>query len=302
MKRSAVPLLALLLAGHAAHARPPRPPRLPSSPRHFARTMRPVQPRTSVALQVGQLLGGTQQGVDPEQSTLGLIAELAAGRFGMFVDAALVRRAVRTEGVYGFGRSEGPQELADLRFGADARLLCRTVHGTPWALGLGLQGSAPTGGERSLQPATPLLPAPTHRFGPAAWSVGGGPRLAGEPGLDLALQLDLDLVGYLRDARDQPWLHRNWLFGAVALLVAYQRWVAVTPMLALDLQLEMYGRQPALRQLLFAAPALRLRPLPRLAVDLGLRVPLTPEAANEQRLSYGVTVEVGLGPEGDDAW
>ena len=299
--------LALLLAlGGSARADPGwtpvlRPPRLPASPRHFGRDVRPEQPRTSVALQLAKVWGGVQQGVEPEQLATGVLVELGLGRWGAFVDATVVFQSARTEGVYGPGEAS-TRGAGDLRFGGDAHVLSWTPWGRPCHLGLGLQVSAPTAGERWLQPETPILPAPRFQLGPARWTVSAGPVIAADPGAGFALQLNADLIGrVLRDREDA--VHENdELFGAFALMLAQRPVSWLAAMIVLDVQLELLGRQHALRQLLFVEPALRVRPTPRIAIDLGVRLPLRQETRDEQRFSLGFTVAIGLGPEGDRAW
>jgi len=298
-----VGLVLLLALGGDARAEQlvPRPPRLQASPRHFGRALRPEQPRTSVALQLEKVWGGVRQGVEPEQLATGVLVELGLGRWGAFVDATVVFQSARTEGVYGAGAAS-TRGAGDLRFGADAHLLSWVLWGHFCHLGLGLQVSAPTAGERWLQPDTPILAPPRFQLGPARWTVSAGPAVAAGLGAGFALQLNADLIGrVLRDRQDT--IHENdELFGALALLLAQQPVPWLTALVVLDVQLELLGRQHALRQLLFVAPALRVRPTPRIALDLGIRLPLRQEARDEQRFSLGFTVEIGLGPEGDRAW
>lgn len=301
------PVLVLVLVVHlggsarAERTQIPRPPRLQASPRHFGRALRPEQPRTSVALQLAKVWGGVQQGVEPEQLATGVLVELGLGRWGAFIDATLVFPSARTEGVYGPGEAS-TRGAGDLRFGADAHLLTRAVWGRSCHLGLGLQVSAPTAGERWLQPETPILAAPRFQLGPARWTVSGGPAVAADPGAGFALQLNADLVGRVLRDRDDAIHDNDELFGALALMLAQRPVAWLTAMVVLDAQLELAGRQHALRQLLFVEPALRVRPTPRIALDLGVRLPLRQETRDEQRFSLGFTLEVGLGPEGDRAW
>jgi len=298
-------LTLMLLPPHASADLMPRPPRLPAAARHFGRALQPAQPRTGVALELGQLWGGTVEGMEPEQLALVFVVEashLLPGtmQLGLHLAAPVVFDRVSTEGVYGRGdaRARGAGDL-----GLGATMLLRSFR--PWGrlatLAVKLELTAPTGGDRWVQPQTPMLPAPRYQLGPARWGIVSGPTLGLEMGR-LTLQLDADLMLHVVDERDRPGWHNRWLFGGVALNAAYRplRWL--TQLLALETQLEMYGRQYALRQLLFAVAAIRLHPLTRLDLDLGLRVPLTGEARDAQRLSFGITVGVGLGPREDHAW
>jgi hypothetical protein len=275
---------------------PPRPPRLPSSPRAFGRVVRPVQPRTSLALETGHLWGRTGQGVEEQQLSFGLVAELGWGGLGAFLEAPVVFDTVTSEGVYGEGTASS-RGAGDLRFGLDGLVLALRRWGWAWELGVGCQATAPTSGGRWVQPDAPHLPAPHHQLGPPGWTVAVGTGLAARPNPRAILQLNADLLGHVRDARDG-----YWLFGAVSLAAGWRPLSWLAPLLLLDCQLEMVGRQSALRQLVFAVPALRLHPTSRIAVDLGVRLPLRRETWEEHRLSIGATISYGLGPERDDAW
>ena len=293
------PLLAASVS--VAEQRLPRPPRLPTSPRHFGRTLCPIQPGTSVALEAGQVWAGVRDGVELEQIAVGFVAEASYRRLGLFLEAPLVFDRVRTEGVYGQGDASA-RGAGDLAFGARAWIRSFRLLGRRWELGSGLHVTAPTGGDRWVQPEAPLLSAPRHRLGPARWTTSVSPAVGGWIAPKLALQLEAGLVLHVVDDRNAPGFHNRWLFAAVGLAAAYRPLPWLTPLLALDTQLEMYGRQHSLRQLAFAMPAIRVALWRRVAVDIGLRIPLTGETWDEHRLSLAVTVSLGLGPGGDDAW
>jgi hypothetical protein len=161
--------------------------------------------------------------------------------------------------------------------------------GASWTLGAGSQISAPTGGARPVRPATPHLPAPRHVFGPAKWTASAGGALAVEPTAALTVQLNVDVIGHLRDVRDHPILKKHWLFGAASACGAYRLLGWLVPLLQIDLQLELVG-ESELRQLLFVCPALRITPWSRISVDVGLRVPVREETREEHRLSMGVNL------------
>jgi len=280
----------------AAADTPPRPPRLPSSPRAFGRVVRPVQPRTSLALESGHLWGRTGQGVEEQQLSFGLVAELGWGRLGAFLEAPVVFDTVSGEGVYGWGTAS-TRGAGDLRFGLDGLVLAFRRWGWTWEVGAGCQATAPTSGRRWVQPDAPYLPAALHELGPPRWTVAVGAGLAARPNRSTILQLNADLLSHLRDAPDG-----YWLFGALSLTAGWRPLSWLVPLLLLDCQLEMVGRTSALRQLVFAVPALRLHPTSRVAVEVGVRLPLRRETWEEHRLSIGATISLGLGPERDDAW
>lgn len=277
-----------------------RPPRIPSSPRYFGRVVRPVQPRTSATLSIGHVQGGRRDGVEPEQWSVSVTAEAAYRWVGAFLELPLVADSVSTEGVYGEG-SASVTGAGDLRFGLDARLRSWRGLAALWTVGVGAQATAPTGSARVVTPAAPHVPAPDHRFGPAEWTTSGGAGLAvALPRIGLDLQLNADLLAHLWDD-DRTGALVGQLFGALALVGSYRLFPWLIPMLQIDLQLELYGEQK-LRQLVLLCPALRFRPLPRIAIDLGARLPVRRETRDEHRLSVGLSISVGLGPEGDDAW
>lgn len=274
-----------------------RPPLLPASPRHLARAQRPVEPRSAVVVSASHLWGGEQQGVTEAQTTAALLLELAWWRLGAFLEAPLVIDAARTQGVYGEGTATA-RGAGDLRFGLDAVIRRWPRRRARWLLGAGLQVSAPTGGARRARPQTPFLPAPDHTFGPGRWTVSAGPAAAVRAGR-VSLQLNADIVVHHLDAPAEG--RTSWLFAGVALAGGLRVTPWLIALLQLEAQLELYGRH-SLRQLLFAAPALRLRMTRRIALELAARVPAWREAWDEQHFAIGAALAVGAGPRGDDAW
>jgi hypothetical protein len=296
----AVALTLLLCSGEArADELTVRPPIMPSSLRYFVRSPRPIEPRTGVALLAGQLWGPQVQGVDRRQAMADLLLEAGWWRLGAFLELALVLDSARTQGVYGAGEAS-VRGAGALRSGVDAPVHTGTRRALRWHLSVGAQDTAPTGGERRVQPQTPQLPAPVHRFGPEAWIISGGAAAALQR-RRLTVQLNADLIGFARHPPPVSGERSGWLFAGVALGSGYRlcRWL--TALLQLDAQLELYG-QRSLRQLIFAVPTLRLRPAPRFALDVGVRAPLWRESWDAQRLFVGGALHVGLGPRGDHGW
>jgi hypothetical protein len=296
-----LPALTLLLLSGATRADELtlRPPVLPSSQRYFVRSARPIEPRTGVALLAGQLWGPEVQGVDRRQVMADLLLEAGWWRLGAFLEVALVLDGARTQGVYGAGEAS-VRGAGDLRFGVDALLHTWVRRALRWHLSVDVQITAPTGGERSVQPQSPQLPAPVHTFGPEAWIISGGAAAALQR-RHLTVQLNADLTGFVRHVESVSSERSGWIFAGVSLVGAYRvcRWL--TPLLHLDAQLELEG-QHSLRQLLFAVPTLRLRPAPRVALDVGVRVPLSRESWDAARLFIGGALYIGLGPRGDHGW
>jgi hypothetical protein len=244
-----------------------------------------------VALGLGQVWGGITDGVEQEQLSIAVEAEVAWRRFGLFLNAPLVVDTAYTTGIYGDGAAS-VIGAGDLGFGIDVLIGSWRGLGIPWSVGAGTQLTAPTGGSRRVEPETPLLAAPFHEFGPSKWTASLGAGLVTRPAPNLHLQLNADLVAHLRDDRDTPGQATHWLFGALALSCAADWLDWLVPMVGVDLQLELRGRTHALRQLIFISPALRLRPRPWLTVDLGLRAPVRQETRDEHRLSLGLTVGI----------
>lgn len=197
-----------------------------------------------------------------------------------------------TEGVYGHGAASA-SGVGDVRFGLDIKLCSFWWKGMWWHVGTGIQVAAPTSGVRRVEPDTPYLAVPTVELGPARWTVSHGPALAvARPQWDLSAQLNADVTAQVW-ADGQSWHNNPRLFGSVALSVVHQSLWWLAPMLTWDFRFEMHG-EPRLRQLVFVSPAVRVQPHRRVALDLGLRIPLGEEAQNEQELSVAVVVTVGL--------
>lgn len=270
-----------------------RPPRLCSSPRFFAREIRPVQPRSSVGIFTAHIWGSDIEGVRQRQWTTGITAELALGRFGGFFEVPVVWDSAETEGVYGEG-SASELGVGDLRFGLDMVLRSFRWGGMNWQVGMGLQVAAPTSEDRQIEPDTPYLAVPPVEVGSARWTLSHGPALAvSRPQWGLSAQLNAGLSVQVQSG-GLPW-HRNpHLFGDVDLALIYEPLGWLAPMLLWGFQFELYGA-PELRQLIFVSPGLRLKPHPRVSVDLGLRIPIREESRAEHRLSMGVVVSLELG-------
>lgn len=279
---------------------PLRPPRLPSSPRTFGRVLRSLQPRTSAALKAGHVWGSRVDGVDERQWCFAAEVEAAWYAVGMFFEAPLVADTARTEGVYGSAEASA-RGAGDLRFGGDWAIASWEILDHFLILGAGTQITAPTGHARRVQPPTPHVRAPSHSFGPATWTTSVGAGLAVVGSGHYSLQLNGDLVAHLRDAPGSPVTATHWIFGGLALGGALRVLPWLVALLHWDLQLELHG-QNELRQLVFAIPALRIEPVDRIALDLGLRLPVRQETRNEHRLSFGLVLSLGLGPERDHAW
>jgi len=277
-----------------------RPARLMGGARYFARSVRPVEPRSSLGLQAGHVWGNRAPGVEREQWRWSLLLEGALGRAGVGVEIPVVLDRAIADGVYGEG-SGSVLGVGDIRLAADVRILRFSLGAAPVAWGAGIQVSLPTGKARLVEPDNPVLSAPDVSFGPARWTLSGGTALALGPVAGFSMQLNGDLIGILRDAVDRPLIKEDWLFGAVALNLAYAGLPWLVPMVQVDAQFEIIGINP-LRQLFFVGPALRVRPHPRVRVDVGVRIPVGAEAEKEHRLSVGVVLAVGLGREGDEAW
>jgi hypothetical protein len=302
--------LSLGLAGDrpavAAEAEPlvPRPPILFSSPRTFGRNARPVEPRTSLALEGGYLLGRVVNGVEEQGASVGILAEAALGPAGVFLEAPLVFDRASTEGIYGPG-SGSVRGAGDLLFGVDALVGRPAYRGIPLRIGLSASASVPTAGERTIVPETPLVPSPPHHLPAKRWtlSVGGAVALATRFGLSAQANLDLLLHLHDRPLESSPEARSTAVFASPSLTLAYRhpRLPLVIPLLELDLDLELVGLS-SLRQLVFLHPGLRICPHPRVAIDLGARIALHDETAREQRAQLGVLVGIALGPEGDGAW
>ena len=278
----------------------PRPPRLLGDARSFSRVIRPIQPHTSLALLAGHTWGAEVKGVSHDQWRWALVAEGAVGRTGLFLELPLVLDVGHAQGLYGPGEAS-VAGLGDVRLGADVAILHCALGGLPLTLGSGVQITAPTGGQRQVDPETPFVMAPPITFGPSLWALSGGLGLAVGPWRGLSVQLNADILGLLRDEPDRPQRKEEWLFGALALVVSYRVLPWLVPLIQLDTQLEFIGLNP-LRQLVFLEPALRVRIHKRLALDLGVRIPLGSESENEQRLSASVAITVGLGRRGEEAW
>lgn len=278
----------------------PRPPRLVSDARSFSRVIRPIQPRTSLAVLAGHTWGPEVQGVSRNQWRWALVAEGAFGRTGLFLELPLVLDVGHALGLYGPGQAS-VAGLGDLRFGVDVAILHVAPRGLPLTLGAGVQITAPTGGARQVDPETPFVMAPPVTFGPSLWALSGGLGLAVGPWRGLAVQLNVDMVGMLRGEPDRPGHKEDWLFGGLALVISYDALPWLVPLIQLDTQLEFIGLSP-LRQLIFLEPALRVRIHSRLALDLGVRIPLGSESEGEQRLSASAMITVGLGRQGEEPW
>jgi hypothetical protein len=293
--------LAAALPARAAPGEASRPPRHPASPQHFGRVQRPVQPRTTVAAFAGYFRGREVSHHQESQGAFGLLAELAIWRLGLFIELPLALQIASTEGVYGRG-SGSTLGAGDLRFGLDGALVRFSRWGLAWQLGAGAQVSAPTRHAARVYPRTPELSAPWHAFAEERWTISTGAGLSAASDLGLSGQLNVDLLLQVRDAPDLHWYRNPSLLVCTALTVGYRPLPWLEPLLQLDLLLEAYGLQVDLRQMLFLAPALRLWPLSRLAVDLTARISVTDEARNESAWSLGVAITVGLGPRADGAW
>jgi hypothetical protein len=274
-----------------------RPPLLPASPRHFGRTLRPVEPRAVVVVAGSQLWGGEHLGVTEARTTAALLLELAWRGIGVFLEAPVVLDTARTQGVYGEGTATA-RGAGDLRFGVDVTIRRWHRRRARWLLGADLQASAPTGGARRVRPRTPFLPAPDHIFGPARWTVSVGPAAAVRAGR-LSLQLNGDILVHRLDTPSEG--RTSWLFAGVALTGGFRITPWLVALLQLEAQLELYGRH-SLRQLPFAAPAIRLRATRRITLEVAARLPLWREAWDEQHLTIGAALAVGAGPRGDHAW
>jgi hypothetical protein len=284
----------------AAQGGVPRPPRLASDARSLGRVVRPVQPRTSLAVVGGYTLGDEAAGVRRDQWRWALIAEGAYGRAGLFLELPVVLDTGHGEGLYGPGKAS-VAGLGDLRFGVDVAILHARPGGVPLTLGAGVQITAPTGGAREVIPEAPFVSPPPVSFGPSLWSLRGGAGLTAGPWRGLSAQLNADMLGLLRDEQDLPNRKEDWLFGALALVISYRASPWLVPMIQLDSQLEILGKSP-LRQLVYLTPAARVRIHRRLALDLVVRIPLGSESEAEQRLSAGAVITVGLGRRGEEAW
>ena len=292
--RVALALACLLSSPLTASAGPgPRPPRLGVSPRHFARDVRPIQPRTSAGLTMAHIWGGTRRGVQLQQLAMALSGELAyKDRIGAFVELPLLWEAATTEGVLGPG-SAAAVGLGDLRFGVDWAVHSFAALGWRWQVGLGVQASAPTSGLRRLEPDTPVVAVPPVELGPSRWTASLGPSLALSTPWGLGAQLNADAL-LNAHVEGERWLRDPRLFGAVAATISYRLNHYLEPLLMWDFIFELYG-QLQLRQLIFVSPALRVRPHARVAVDLGLRIPVRQESRIEQHVAVGLTVSFDLG-------
>jgi len=230
-----------------------------------------------------------------------LVLEGALGDVGLFIEIPVLLDSVTTEGLYGpgTGREAG---LGDLRFGMDLALLRWRPLGIPLMIGMGAQVTAPTSDEREVVPRTPFVPAPPVSTGPGILAYSGGLVLAGGPWCGLSVQVNADLAGRRYNAPGVPDREEDRLFGAAALVITYRAPLGwITPMVQVDGHFEIIGASP-LRQLVFLTPAVRVRLHSRLALDLGARIPLGDESEAIQRVSAGLTITVGLGAEGEEAW
>ena len=265
---------------------------LAASPRYLARQLRPVQPRTSAGVFLAHTWGSTRQGVKQRQWSAGVSAELAFWRLGAFLEVPMVWEEASTEGVYGPGEASA-SGIGDVRFGMDMELTSFQWKGLWWHVGAGVQVAAPTSGARQVEPDTPYLAVPSVELGPARWTVTHGPALAvAHPRWNLAAQLNADVTAQVW-AGGQRWQRDPHLFASAALSLSWEPWWWLAPMLLWDFRFELYG-EPRLRQLVFVSPAVRVRPHRRVSVDVGLRIPLGEEATDQQALSVGVAVTVGL--------
>ena len=278
-----------------------RPPRLHGDARAFSRVVRPAQPRTSVGVGVVYARGAEADHLRRDQWRWALVLEGAYDDVGAFLEIPLTLDSVATEGLYGPGEGSSAG-LGDLSVGVDIALLHGRPLGIPLVLGMGAQVILPTSDEREVVPRTPFVPAPPVSTGPGLLAYSGGLALAAGPWHGLSVQLNADMQGRRYNAPGRPDREEDRLFGGVALVVAYLApfgWI--TPIVQVDGQLEIIGGNP-LRQIIFLSPALRVRPHGRLAFDLGARIPLGEESQAAQQVSAGLTITVGLGPLGEEAW
>ncbi len=295
----------LLVAATAVAAPPepppvPRPPRLPAGPRYFGRVVRPIEPRNSIAVQVGHTWGRREPAVDRDQWRWSFLAEYAYGRVGLFLEVPVVLDTARSGGVYGEAAAESAG-LGDLRFGGGVRLIRFRLKGLHCAWGAGVQLTAPTGKERRVAPENLGVPVPAVSFGPALWTLSGGTGLSMGPLAGFSMQLNADLIGMLRDEEDRPNRKEDWLFVGLSTVFSYGGLPWLVPLVQIEAQLEIVGINP-LRQLIFIGPALRIRPHSRVALDLGVRIPLGGESETEQAFSMGGVISVGMGRTGDRSW
>jgi hypothetical protein len=282
----------------------PRPPLLLSSPRSFGRTDRPVRPRNLLGLGAGYLFGPAAGGVEEEQGALGVVLVGALGPAGAFLETTLLFDRAVTEGIY--GRGEGSARGAgDLVFGAGAALRRFAPRGLPLDVGVSATASAPTGDERAAVFATPVVPAPPHRFAAKRWtaSAGGRASLSTPFGLHVQASLDLLLHVHARPIDATPESRSFAIFAApsVSFALRHPRAPFIVPLFEVDLDLELVGKSQ-LRQLVFLRPGVRLRAHPRLSLEVGARIPVREESRSEARAQLGILLEIPLGPDGDSPY